>query len=159
MTRIAVHQAENGKAAVANPFFVKMEKALEAVRARAYELFRRRGEASGSELEDWLNAERELFFVPDAETIQTEKAFTMKIAAPGLAAGNVEVIALPREILVEARFEKSEETAVESKCFYRRFEFGEPIDTKKVRATLNHGQLTIEAPKKVHPIPVRAAAA
>lgn len=160
MTKITVHQAESGKAAVANPFFAKMEQELETVRRRAFELFEKRGGAPGGELADWLQAERELFFVPDAEMTEDDKVFTMKIAAQGFAAANVEVIALPREMLVEAKAETRSETTVESKCLYRRFELSSPIEARKVHATLDNGQLTIEAPKKVlHMIPVRVAAA
>jgi len=160
MTQITVHQAESGKAAVANPFFAKVEKALEAVRRRAFELFEKRGGAPGGELGDWLEAEQELFFVPRAEMTEDDRSFTMKMETPGFESANVEVIALPREILVEAKAEKREKSAAETKCLYRRFELSVPIDARKVHATLDKGQLTIEAPKKlIHTIPVRAVAA
>lgn len=158
MSRITVHQADSGKAAVANPFFAKVERALDAVRTRAFELFEKRGSAPGGELEDWLEAEKELFFLPRAEIAENEKAFSMKIAAPGFGAEDIEVIALPREILVEAKAAKK--ARLESRCFYRRFELNSPIETGDVRAALDGGQLTIDAPKKlVYAIPVRAAAA
>jgi len=160
MSKIAVHQAESGKAAVANPFFAKVEKALEAVRKRAFELFEKRGRTPGRDLEDWLQAERELFYIPETGLTEGDNSFTVTIRAPGFEAKDVEVIVLPREILVEAKADRREPTAVESKCFYRHFELGAPIETGKVHATLDCGQLTIEAPKKMlRMIPVRAATA
>jgi HSP20 family molecular chaperone IbpA len=160
MTKITVHQADSGKAAVANPFFAKVEKALEAVRERAFQLFEKRGRIPGGELADWLQAEQELFFVPQAELTEDMGAFKMNINTRGFEAANMEVIALPREIIVEAKAEKREKEAAESRCLYRRFELDTPIDTRLVHATLDKGQLVIRAPKKVeNPIPVRAAAA
>jgi HSP20 family molecular chaperone IbpA len=165
MTKITVHAADSGKAAVTNPFLAKVEKALDTVRRRAFELFEKRGRGPGKELEDWLQAEQELFFVPQAEVTEDEHAFTMKIKTPGFEAAEIEVIALPHEILVEAKAEKREKTGVDARCLYRRFELGAPglgavIDTRKVNATLEKGQLVIRAPKEVkNRVPVRAAAA
>jgi HSP20 family molecular chaperone IbpA len=160
MTTITVHLAETGKAAVANPFFAKVEKALQAVRRRAFELFEKRGGAPGGELGDWFQAEQELFFVPQAEMTEDGRGFTMKMETPGFAAADMEVIALPREIFVEAKAGKRDATSTETKCLYRRFELSAPIDALKVHAALDRGQLVIEAPKKlVDAIPVQAAGA
>ena len=160
MSKVIVYQAENGKAAVVNPFFEKVEKALAAVRQRAYELFEKRGGAPGGDMEDWLQAERDLFFIPEAEVTEDEKGITVRMAAPGFEAADIEVIALPRELLVEAKVVKTDEKGSESKCLYRRFELAAPIDTEKIRAVMDNGRLTIEAPKKmIQVIPVRAAAA
>jgi len=160
MTKIAVHQAEGGMAAVVNPFLDKAEKTLEAVRGLAFELFGKRGGAPGGDLEDWLQAEQELFFIPAAETTEDDQGFTMKIETPGFAAADMEVVVLSRAVIVEAKDAKRGETGVEVKSLYRRFDLGAPIDTRNVQATLENGQLVIEAPRALlHPIPVRAAAA
>jgi HSP20 family molecular chaperone IbpA len=160
MSKVLVQKADSGKAAVANPFFGKVEHALEAVRRRAYELFEQRGRGPGSDLDDWLRAESELFYVPDAEMTEDAKAFHVCIATPGFEAADVEVVALSRELLVEARNQSHEADASETKCLYRRFELAEPIDIDQIRASLDQGQLTIDAPKKtMQPVPVRAAAA
>jgi len=147
MSRITVHQADTGKAAVANPFLAHVERDLNSVRARAFELYERRGKRPGGELEDWLEAERELFIVPQAEIAENEKAFSMKIATAEFDPEDIDVIALPREILVEAKAGKKRRW--DSRCFYRRFELNSPIATGDVRAALDEGQLTIEAPKNL----------
>ncbi len=149
MSKVMVHQAEGGKAAVMNPFFGKVEQACDAVRHRAYELCERRGGEPGREIEDWLEAERELFFVPDAEMSESDQAFSVKIAIPGFLARDIEVIALPRELVVEAKSDKLAENASESKRLYRRFELSSPIEAEKVTATATGGELRIEAPKKM----------
>jgi HSP20 family molecular chaperone IbpA len=160
MSNVVVHQAESGKAAVPNPFFAKVEEALEAVRRRAYELFRKRGGEPGRELDDWLEAERDLFLIPEAEIAENEKSFSVTIAAPGFEAADIQVIALPRELLVEAKKETTDANGCESKCLYRRFEFTSPIECGNVTARLDKEKLVIDAPKKtIYTIPVRAAAA
>jgi HSP20 family molecular chaperone IbpA len=169
MSKVVVHRAGSGKAAIANPFPGKVDDALELVRRRAFELFEKRGREPGSVLTDWLQAERDLFFVPRAEMAETGKGFRMKISAPGLHAADIEVIALPRELLVEAQSGRrlrggnagAQRSEPEFRAFYRRFEFNSPIDVDNVVASIDRGQLIIEAPKEalVQPIPGRAAAA
>jgi HSP20 family molecular chaperone IbpA len=168
MANIMVHRADSGRAAVANPFFAKVEAELEAVRRRAYELFEARGCTPGSDMEDWLQAERELFFVPQAEITETPNGIKITIEAKGFDTKDFEVIALPREVLVEAKHEKiahnghkgSKDETFETKCLYRRFELATPININKVKATIDHGELRIEAPREtLQPVPVRAAAA
>lgn len=68
-----MNQASAAKAArIAKPFkatvpaakpatpTVEAEPTIEQIRQRAYELYLFRGDGSGNELEDWLEAEREL---------------------------------------------------------------------------------------------------
>ena len=154
MAKVIVHQGDSGKAAVTNPFVWKVEEALEAVRKRAFELFEARGCQPGNDLEDWLRAEKELFDVAEAEVAETNDAYTITIAVPGFETADIEVIALPREILVEAT------QCQQGKCLYRRFELTGPIDTGAVRAKADRGRLTIAAPKKmIQTIPDRDAAA
>jgi hypothetical protein len=43
------------------PIEVAASPSSDAIRARAYELFERRGGEPGHELDDWLEAERELY--------------------------------------------------------------------------------------------------
>jgi HSP20 family molecular chaperone IbpA len=160
MSRIVVHRAESGKAAVANPFLRKVEETLETVRRRAYELSRKRGGEPGKEMDDWLEAERELFLIPEAEMTESDKAFTLKIALPGFEAADIEVIALPRELLVEAKTRAAKKDGCESKCFYRRFDFSSPVECGRVTAKIGEGRLIIEAPKDaIRTAPARAVAA
>src|SRR6185312_1712412 len=116
---------------------------------------RKRGAESGHELEDWLQAERDLFFVPHAEVHENAGEFRMTISAPGFHANDIEVLATPRELMVEAKAEwRLEPTrndpaagSLEFKTLYRRFGLAVPIDVDQVTARLDEGSLTIEAPK------------
>ena len=109
MPNVMVHPADDGNTVVANPVFSKVEEALGAVRRRAFELFEKRGRAPGGELDDWLQAEKDLFVVLHAEVSETAKVFRMKILTTGFDAGDLEVIARPQELWVEAKTEKQAE--------------------------------------------------
>ena len=59
------------------------ESRLEAVRARAYELFESRGKIEGNEVEDWLQAERDVMAL-EAIAITDEASEDRLEAAPAL---------------------------------------------------------------------------
>jgi len=155
MSHVTVHKIQNEKTALVKPFFSEIEKAFDAIRLRAFELFERRGGVPGNEMEDWLAAERELFWVPQAEMAENGKEFKMEVAVPGFDAGEVKVTAVPGEIIVKANAEKRNEKEEEGICYsefgskslYRRFDMSTPIDVDKVTATIEKGMLTIVAPK------------
>jgi HSP20 family molecular chaperone IbpA len=128
MPNVMVHPAEDGNAAV-------------GVRRRAFELFEKRGRAPGGELDDWLQAQNDLFVVLHAEVSETAKVFRMKILTSGFDAGDLEVIARPQELWVEAKTEKQAE-------LYRQY-LTAPIETDKVTARIEEGELVIEAPKRI----------
>lgn len=168
MSKVRVHRVNDSNAMVANPVFGKVEEALDAIRRRAFELFEKRGCAAGADVDDWLQAEKDLFFIPHAEVNESQKGFRVMVSVPGFDAGDIDVIALPQELLVEAKTERRLEPrrdnmragALESRILYRRFDLTVPIETDKVTARIDEGSLTIEAPKKtVQRFPARAAAA
>jgi HSP20 family molecular chaperone IbpA len=146
----------------------KIAETLAAVRRRAYELFEKRGRTPGRELDDWLQAEKELFFSAHTDVHESEDAYRMTIAAPGFEARDIDVIAMPQGLLVEAITERRLEPRrnsmragfLESCILHRRFDLSVPIETEKVTARIDEGSLTIDAPKRVmQRLSVRAAAA
>jgi HSP20 family molecular chaperone IbpA len=151
MSKVMVRQPNGGKAAVANHFLARAEGALETVRRRAFELFEGRGGGPGKELDDWLQAEADFFFLPQAEVDETATAFKLKISAPGYLADEIEVIALPWELFVEAKTAKRLEARsdcvqfgrLKSRFLCRRFDLTAPIATNQVTARIDEGQLTI----------------
>jgi HSP20 family molecular chaperone IbpA len=168
MPKIKVNRTGDANGVAANPSFAKAGEALETIRRRAFELFEKRGGAPGSDLDDWLQAEKDLIFVPHAEVHESEEGFRMTISAAGFDARDIEVIALPGELLVEGKTERRLEPKrdcmqagrLESRILYRRFDFMAPIEPDQVTARIDEGCLTIEAPKKAgQRVPARAAAA
>jgi HSP20 family molecular chaperone IbpA len=168
MPKVKVHQARDANAGISSPVFGKVEEKLAALRQRAFELFQRRGCQPGSELDDWLQAEKDLFFAPHTEVNESEESYRMTISVPGFEADEVDVIALPQELLVEAQTERRLEPmrgsmragAPESWILHRRFGLSMPIETDRVTARIDAGSLTIDAPKRaMQRFSVRAAAA
>lgn len=128
MANVAVQKIEDNKPAVA-PVFEEMKATFDKIRKRAFEFFERRGGAPGFDLEDWVRAEKDLFWVPQAEFIETEGEFKIKVAVPGFEAKDLDIKAHLNEILVMGHTEKREEKAEENvsysefgmKSLYRRF--------------------------------------
>jgi HSP20 family protein len=143
------HQWENAPKEI----FEAVERLLEEVQRRAFDLFHKRGGIGGRDLDDWLQAERQLH--PAAELIERERDFQIRVALPGYDPKDVQVAALPDSILLEAkasshpdkedgevRFSEFSESAV---C--RRFDLPGGIDVEKVAAKLDKGILEITAGK------------
>ena len=155
MANIPVHKVENNKLETA-PALKALQETVEMVRQRAFELFEHRGYSSGNELADWVQAERDLFWVPPAELAETDDEVEITVAVPGFDPKEVHVTAQPGEILIQGSREKHEEknergvlyTEFEEKALYRRFEVAPPIDVGHVTANVENGILTVKAPKK-----------
>ena len=79
MSNIAVQKVEN-ETLKALPVFEEIERRIQEVRGRAFELFERRGCEFGRELEDWLKAEREVFRWPAAEMTEKDKEYEFQMA-------------------------------------------------------------------------------
>jgi HSP20 family molecular chaperone IbpA len=156
MANIPVHKMENTKVETA-PTLKAVQDTVETVRQRAFELFERRGYSPGNELADWVQAERDLFWVPQAELAETENEVEITVAVPGFDPKEVHVTAQLGEILIHGNHEKhvdKKERGVlysefEEKALYRRFEIAQPIDIGHVTASVENGLLTVKAPKKV----------
>jgi len=156
MANILVHKVENSKVETA-PALKALRDIVEMVRQRAFELFEHRGDRPGNELADWVQAERELFWVPPAEVAETANEVEITVAVPGFDPKEVHVTAQPGEIVIqgshEKRVEKQEKGVLYSefgeKTLYRRFEIAQPIDVGHLTASLENGMLTVKAPKHV----------
>ena len=132
-----------------------------------FDEFAKRSRELGHDLEDWLNAERELLGWPAAELAEKDGAYEIQITLPGFEAKDVEVTATPSEIVVHAatKVEKKAEKGnvlwaeFGSNGVYRRFEVPRPINVDKVTANLENGLLRINAPEIAKPKEAAAKAA
>jgi HSP20 family molecular chaperone IbpA len=139
------------------PFIEELEALTEAIRRRAFNLFQSRYGASGSALEDWLRAERDLVWSPPSELVDDEKDFTARIAAPGFEAKDIQVSVMPDALIIQADATHAHEGKSGNVCFcefsgkklFRRLQLPELVDVDKVTASLDRGILEIIAPKAV----------
>ena len=142
------------------PIFEEIEEITERIRNRAYDFFRSHGFGDGHALEDWLKAEREICW-PEAELVEGDEGFTLKISLAGFDGDDITVTATPSEIIVKAvqesetPAESSEEEAPETvhwsdfryENVYRKVELPIDVAVNKVKANLKDGMLTVTAPK------------
>jgi HSP20 family molecular chaperone IbpA len=133
--------------------FESLNQLEEAIRQRAFGLFEERGTVHGNHIEDWLRAERELVWVPKAETMEDDKQFRLRLIVPGLEATDLQITAMPDSIVVqaEALSKEAKETStvpfreLRGRKLFRRFDFEEPIDPARTEASLTTGILEIVA--------------
>src|ERR1019366_10506105 len=100
MAHIAVEKVKEG--GLESPSLIhKMETMADRVRQRAYSFFEHRA-GTGSAVDDWLRAERDLILTPESELIEKDGRYEIRIAAPGFEADETTVTALPDAMIVSA---------------------------------------------------------
>lgn len=154
MPQILIEEVQDGDLKT-QPVFAHIERRLEDVRRRAFELFEQRGGEPGREVEDWLKAEREVLGWPPLETQENDKEFEFQVPLDDFEVSHVKVIVTPLEIIVHAKTE-AERQAEEAEALagefagtevYRRIELPQPIERERTRATFDRGTLRITAAK------------
>jgi len=133
----------------------KISALSEEIRNRAYSLFEKRGKADGSDVEDWLNAEREIIWSPASELIDSKDKISVRLALPGFDAKDVEVSATPDSIVVQAESTHTHDSKegdirfceFSGKTLFRRLDLPAEVDVEKITASLEKGILEITAPK------------
>ncbi len=129
----------------------------EKIRRRAYETFQRRGCADGSHLDDWLQAERDIVQATEAELIEKEGKFCLRMAVPGFDAKDIHVTVTPTTLIVRAEAKHQHERneghvhfcEFGQKELFRALDLHAPINPDKVTASLDQGILQITAEKTV----------
>ncbi len=144
MTRIAVEKATDISA--------DTETLTEQIRALAYHLFESRGGNAegnpggnhGRDLDDWLEAERQLILTPESVLVERDGRFEIRIAAPGFDAGDIRVTATPGALLVKA----ASKDKTGNKTLLGTIDLPGPIDAGRTTARLDNGTLFVTAVRK-----------
>jgi HSP20 family molecular chaperone IbpA len=153
MAHVAVEKV-TGNGTQSRSLVDKMETLAERVRERAYGIFEGRG-TKGRELEDWLQAERDLVLNPVSELIEKDGKFEIRVAAPGFKPAETNVTAFPDAVIISAQSNHKHEEHNEdvhfcefgAKTLYRRLDLPKPVNVDKVTARLDDGVLCITAQK------------
>jgi HSP20 family molecular chaperone IbpA len=117
----------------------ELEQVHSRIRARAYERFlSRRGEAAG-ELEDWLEAERELVSVITPRLIDEGQQVIAELEMPEIDPRNVSILVTSRDALVRA-------DDAGSRPVFAVIHFSRDVRPADIRAQHNQGILRIVAP-------------
>jgi|ERR1041385_314456 HSP20 family protein len=144
-------------------FLQEVESIFDRIKQRAFELFEKRGGAVGNDMDDWLNAERQIVFAPPSELVEKEGSLEVRVAAPGFAADQLKVSVLPESIVVEGNAEEKQEQKegkihfceLSQRDLLRRFILPGRIDPEQVYASLQNGILKIVARKAAAVTPVQ----
>lgn len=158
MTKVRISNGRGDPVESETSIWENMSERLEAVRRRAFELFRLRGSQPGNELADWLAAEREILQGPEAELRDAKDLYEVEVKLPGFASDDIEVAATSDEVVVHAAAEREMErsddyatwTEYGSRDVFRRFALPEAIDAEKVTADFEDGVLRVRARKVTH---------
>ena len=132
----------------------EMERMQNRIMQRAHEIFSESGGTFGRDLEDWLQAERELVWKPAIELTEKDNEFCLEIAAAGVDPRDIDIEVTPEDILVKANVQhehgerKGDVYYCEFECgnLFRSIRLPKRIDADKVKAEFKNGLLTLRAP-------------
>jgi len=148
MSQVSVRKAE-GNSRASQSILESLNGISDSIRDRAFQLFQSRGGgdpgASGGELDDWLQAERELFSIPSSELSESDREYRIEVAVAGFDSKDLDVTAQGNRIVV--RGDAGSNRGENSKPLLRRFDLPASIDAGAVTAKLDNGLLTITAAK------------
>jgi HSP20 family protein len=135
-----------------NTLFDELDRLHQAIRDRAYDLFRSDGTPWGNALRDWLTAEGELVAKPPIELRQADNHFEVLAALPGIETGHLDLQITPEDVLIKADtpHEHAAEATVHVCEFgpgkvFRSIHFPERIDPESAKAELKNGMLHVTA--------------
>jgi len=143
--RLPVHKKDS--------IFDEIEKMHRRIEQRAYELFESRGGELGHDMEDWLEAERELVWSPPISLEESDEEITVQLSAPGFAAESIDVELTPQDLLVEAEARRQREKGkgrareleIRSAKLFRSVHFPRAIDPDSAEAEFKNDVLRVTA--------------
>jgi HSP20 family protein len=165
MANVAVEKCHDS-GTLPGTLWQRMNAITDEIRRRAFGSFERRGRTIGMDLDDWLQAEREVVWSPASELIENKDNFRARLTLPGFDEKDLEVTATPNALIVRAESAHTHEAKegdvrfceFSGKNLFRRLDLPSEIDVDKVTASLNKGILAIDAPKAVQSKRLQAAA-
>ena len=133
--------------------FDELNLMRERIMQRAFEIFDSNGQVFGRDLDDWLQAERELTWNPSIELEEKDNEFRLLIGVPGVDPKDIDIEVTAEDILVKAevRHEHEEKKGKVHVCefasgnFFRTIHLPKRIDPDKVKAEFKSGMLTLKA--------------
>ncbi len=165
MPQVAVQKCKNSET-IPQTYLAESEAITRSIRERAFNIFQSRNGWGGSDLDDWLEAERDTVWSPASELVDGEKEFKVRIAVPGFDSKDIQVSALPDALVVQAAATHRHEgdngnvrfCEFSGKQLFRRLDLPASVDVDKVKASLDKGILEVTAPKAAATLQAAAGA-
>ena len=165
MAKVAIQKCKNTEE-TSKSLLEYSDTVTDLIRRRAFDIFKGRDGGKGTDLSDWLEAERGIVWAPASELAEDQKEFKARIAVPGFEAKDIQVSALPDALDVQADATHSHEQGdgihfceFSQEKLFRRIGLPAAIDVDNVSASVDNGILRITAQKAEPVQKPRAAAA
>jgi len=147
----------------AENLFERAEATFDTIAKRAYEIFDAHGHTFGHEVEDWLEAEKELLHPVHLDVSETGEAFDVKAEVPGFTEKELHINVEPRRLAISGKREtKKEERKGKTICsemcsdeIMRVIDLPADVEAEKATATLKNGVLELHLPKAVQARSIR----
>jgi HSP20 family protein len=149
--------------------FEELNAIQDRVMRRAFDIFNGNGHILGKDLENWLQAERELVWKPSIDIEEKENEFLVRMAVPGVEPKDIDIEVTPDHILVKAeiKHEHDEKKGRVHVCefssgnMFRAIQLPKRIDPDKVKAEFKNGMLNVKAEiaevARTKKVPIEAA--
>lgn len=133
----------------------EIKQMFDSVARRTFQIFQSNGQIFGHDVENWLQAERELFHPAHLDVSESAGGFTVRAEVPDFAAKELEVNIDGQRLPISGKREQREERK-DKKSVYSEYCSGQvlrvvdlPEDVKAGAATasLKGGILEVEIPK------------
>lgn len=136
--------------------FDRVQELYDSVAHRAFEIFEGNGRLFGRDLENWFQAESELFHPVHIEVSDAGDSLSVRAEVPGFTTKDLEVSVEPERLTITGKRETKEERKKGGKIVHsercadeilRVIDLPAAVDAAKVTATLKDGVLDLEMPK------------
>jgi HSP20 family protein len=132
-----------------------VDTCAQSIARRAFEIFQERGRSHGSDLDDWLRAESELFHPAHVAVAETDDALAVRAEVPGFHAEELDVSIEPHRLTITGMRRAVSAKSIRKivycdSCADRIFRaLGLPVevDPNKATAVLKDGILELTMPK------------
>lgn len=144
--------------------FQRMSSLYDSIARRAFEIFEGRGCSNGHDLEDWFQAEAELFHSAHLAIAESEDALVASAEVPGFTANELEVRVEPRRLTITGRRGPGERGSIRKLLYcddcpneiFRAVSLPVEVDPGRVTATLRDGILDLAMPKAPQALSIKA---
>jgi hypothetical protein len=119
----------------------EIESVYDDITRKAYENFLSRGRTGMLDIDDWLEAEREILMKPEARLIERRGHFIVRLHLPKVDPGNVRILATRDDLVVQTSGRYA------GTRIFKTVHFPEPIDLRRVRSGWAAGKLVVLALK------------
>ena len=137
----------------ASSIFDELNEMHDRIMRRAFEVFEHNGGVFGKDLDNWLQAERELLWKPALELREKDGKFLLEAAVSGVDPRDIDIEVTPEDIVLKAevKHEHKQENGTVHVCefqfgkMFRSIHLPKKINPDRVKAEFTNGLLRVTA--------------